>query len=146
VRHPSRFVRRFAEIDSRYPDWPSGLLCTTANNFATFLASYTKATLLNPKTIKTMFTPSPVAITFKSLSFPDHRQGLIWELSHLGGSIIAFHPGGDRGTVALAAIDVTYGTAALCFANITPTHGKLAKLPFEKETIRRLLKKAKETG
>lgn len=57
----------------------------------------------------------------------------------LGGSTVALHPGGDPGAVALAAIDTKRGTAALCFSNITPNHGKL---PFEKEVIDRLLRKA----
>ena len=124
---------------NRYPDWPSGLLCTSAVDFAKFLASYIEATLLKPRTIDTMFTPSPIAITLKSLSFPDRSQGFIWELAPMGGGRIALHQGGDPGTVSLAVIDVTDGAAALCFANITPTHGKL---PFEKEVVRRLLEQA----
>jgi CubicO group peptidase (beta-lactamase class C family) len=124
---------------NRYPDWPSGLLCTSAEDFAKFLGSYIKATLLKPETIDTMFTPSPIAIALRSLSFPDRRQGLIWELAPMGGSTIVLHPGGDPGAVSLAAIDMKRGTAALCFSNITPTHGKL---PFEKGVIDRLLGKA----
>jgi CubicO group peptidase (beta-lactamase class C family) len=125
---------------TRYPDWPAGLLCTTANDFAKFLASYTTATLLKPDTIKTMFTPTSVPIDTKSHSFPTLRQGLIWELAPLGDSTVAFHPGGDPGAATLAAVDATQGTAALCFMNITPTKNKM---PLEKDVVRRLLERAR---
>lgn len=121
---------------TRYPDWPAGLLCTSANDFAKFLASYTQATLLKPDTIKLMFTPDPVVVNVKSINL---HQGLIWELAFLGGDTIAMHPGGDPGASTLAAIDAAHGTAALAFTNITPDK---SKLPFEKEVIRRLLEKA----
>jgi CubicO group peptidase (beta-lactamase class C family) len=131
--HFKRLERR------RYPDWPAGLLCTNGNDFAKFLASYTEATLLKPETIKTMFTPNAVPMRPISMLFPARRQGLIWELAPMGDSIIAFHNGGDPGTSALAAIDVMHRTAALCFANISPTRDKG---PFEKEVINRLLERA----
>jgi len=124
---------------TRYPDWPSGLLCTSAEDFAKFLASYIKATLLKRETINVMFTPSPVEITEINFGFAGWRQGLIWELEPMGGKTIAFHPGGDLGATTLAAIDVAHRTAALCFANATPTTGKGS---FEKEVVYRLLEKA----
>jgi CubicO group peptidase (beta-lactamase class C family) len=126
---------------TRYPDWPSGLLCTSANDFAKFLSIYTQNgtanghTFLKPETIGAMFTPAPVAMNSKS---PGLHQGLIWELAPMGNSIVALHPGGDPGASTLAAVDTTHGTAALCFANITPDK---TKLPFEKEVIRRLLER-----
>ena len=83
-----------------------------------------------------MLTPDPVVMNPKS---PTLHQGLIWELAPMGDGIIALHPGGDPGASTLAAIDRTHGTAALCFANITPTQDKS---PFEKDVIRRLLEKA----
>jgi CubicO group peptidase (beta-lactamase class C family) len=123
---------------TRYPDWPAGLLCTSANDFARFLASYSAGghALLKPETIKTMFTPDPVVVNPKS---PNLQQGLIWELAPMDGGTVALHPGGDPGASTLAAIDIAHGSAALCFANITPTKDKL---PFAKDVIRRLLKKA----
>lgn len=121
---------------TRYPDWPAGLLCTTASDFAKFLAGYTQATLLKLGTIKLMFAPDPVVMNPKS---PNLHQGLIWELAPMGDGTIALHPGGDPGASTLAAIDIAHGSAALCFANITPTKDKL---PFEKDVIRRLLEKA----
>jgi CubicO group peptidase (beta-lactamase class C family) len=116
---------------ARYPDWPAGLLCTSPNDFALFLASHYKASLLKPETIRTMFTPDPVIVNPQSRI----KQGLIWELTPMGGSSIALHTGGDPGVTSFAAIDTTHGTAALCFANVTPDKDKSQ---FEKEVIRRL--------
>ncbi|HEY4123010.1 MAG TPA: hypothetical protein VGM36_00265, partial [Rhizomicrobium sp.] len=65
--------------------------------------------------------------------------GLIWELAPMGGGLVALHPGGDPGASTLAAIDIAHGSAALCFANITPAKDKLS---FGKDVIRRLLEKA----
>jgi CubicO group peptidase (beta-lactamase class C family) len=124
----------------RYPDWPAGLLCTSANDFAKFLASYTQATLLKPGTIQTMFTPDPVVVNPDS---PKLRTGLIWALAPLGDSTVAFHTGGDPGTVTLAAIDVTHGNAALCFANSSADKSKAS---FERAVIRRLLEQAGRNG
>jgi CubicO group peptidase (beta-lactamase class C family) len=126
----------------RYPDWPAGLLCTSTNDFAKFLSIYTRNgtanghTFLKPETIGAMFTPAPVAVNSKS---PGLQQGLIWELALMGNATIALHAGGDPGASTLAAVDAAHGSAALCFANITPNK---SKLPFEKEIIRRLLQKA----
>jgi CubicO group peptidase (beta-lactamase class C family) len=128
---------------TRYPDWPAGLLCTSANDFAKFLSIYTQGgtanghTFLKPETIGAMFTPAPVAVNSKS---PGLQQGLIWELAPLGNATIALHPGGDPGSSTLAAVDAAHGSAALCFANVTPDK---TKQPFEKDVIRRLLQKAK---
>lgn len=124
---------------TRYPDWPAGLLCTSANDFAKFLSIYTQGGTANghvfmkPETIGAMFTPAPVAMNSKS---PGLHQGLIWELAPMGNATVALHPGGDPGSSTLAAVDATHGLAALCFANITPDK---SKLPLEKEVIRRLL-------
>ncbi|HEY4115041.1 MAG TPA: serine hydrolase domain-containing protein [Rhizomicrobium sp.] len=126
---------------ARYPDWPAGLLCTSANDFARFLSIYTQGgtanghAFLKPETIGAMFTPAPVAVNSKS---PGLQQGLIWELAPMGDATIALHPGGDPGSATLAAVDTAHGTAALCFANITPNK---SKLPFEKEIIRRLIER-----
>jgi CubicO group peptidase (beta-lactamase class C family) len=118
---------------NRYPDWPAGLLCTSANDFAKFLASYNKGTLLKPETRKLMFKASPVPVHSTNGSLAVLRQGLIWELEPANGGTMAFHGGGDPGAMTVAAIDITHGTAVLCFANITPRHSA-----FNKEVIDRL--------
>lgn len=124
---------------TRYPDWPAGFLCTTANGFAKFLASYCKGghALLKPETIAMMFTPDPVPI---HKDRPGLGQGLIWELTELEGSRVAMHPGGDPGASTIVAIDTQNHTAALAFANITPDKDFQ---PFQKEVIHRLLDKAR---
>ena len=129
---------------TRYPDWPAGLLCTSANDFAKFLSIYTQNgsanghAFLKPETIAAMFTPDPVLPNANS---PNLRQGLIWERAALEGGEIALHPGGDPGASTLVAVDRTHGTAALAFANGSPNK---AMLPFQKEIIRRLLERARE--
>jgi hypothetical protein len=60
-------------------------------------------------------------------------------LAAVGDSTIAFHPGGDPGASTLAAVDATHATAALCFANITPTKDKS---PVFRQIVLRLLEEA----
>jgi CubicO group peptidase (beta-lactamase class C family) len=122
-----------------YPDWPAGLLCTSANDFARFLALYTQggAGILTHETIAAMFTPDPAVMNPNS---PKLRQGLIWELAPFGDVTIALHPGGDPGSATLAAIDPSSGTAALSFANVTPNK---AILSLQKDVVRRLLDRAR---
>jgi len=122
-----------------YPDWPAGLLCTSANDFAKFLSIYTQADRgpLKPATISQMFTPDPVPVNRAN---PSIRQGLIWELTQLEGSTVALHLGGDPGAATIVAVDAANTTAALAFANVTPHK---AILPFQKELIRRLLDRAR---
>jgi CubicO group peptidase (beta-lactamase class C family) len=129
---------------TRYPDWPAGLLWTSANDFAKFLSIYTQNgranghAFLKPETITAMFTADPVLPNAKS---PNLRQGLIWELAPLEGGEVALHPGGDPGASTLVAIDRTHGIAALAFANGSPAKSMTA---LQKEVIRRLLDRARE--
>jgi CubicO group peptidase (beta-lactamase class C family) len=122
-----------------YPDWPAGLLCTSANDFARFLSLYAQGGggILKPETVAAMFTPDPVVVNPKS---PMLRQGLIWELTPFGGGTVAMHPGGDPGTSTLAVADAAEGIAALSFANVTPNK---AVMSFQKEAVRRLLERAR---
>src|SRR5665213_1257739 len=124
---------------TRYPDWPAGLLCATANDFAKFLASYCKGShaFLKPETITMMLTPDPVPI---HKDRPGLSQGLIWELTELEGSRVAMHPGGDPGASTIVALDAKNHTAALAFANITPDKDMQS---FQKDVIHRLLDKAR---
>jgi len=126
-----------------YPDWPAGLLCTSANDFAKFLAMYTAGgTLgghryLKPETIAAMFTPDAVVV---DPNRPEVRQGLIWVLEPYQGRPVALHPGGDPGSLTVAAIDIEARVAALAFANITPSADVGA---LHKELIHRLLDKGR---
>lgn len=129
---------------TRYPDWPAGLLCASANDFAKFLSIYTQDgsangySFLRPDTIATMFTADPV---LPNASSPGLRQGLIWELAPFEGGTIALHPGGDPGASTLVAVDRAHGVAALTFANGSPAKSITA---LQKEVIRRLLDRARE--
>ena len=125
-----------------YPDWPAGLLCTSANDFAKFLAIYTQngstgsRRVLRPGTIAAMFAPDPV---LPSKDHPEIRQGLIWRLRPWRHDRVASHNGGDAGAAAVAVIDIDRHTAALAFANISEGQS----FPrFQKEVIERLLDKA----
>jgi CubicO group peptidase (beta-lactamase class C family) len=108
-----------------YPDWPAGLLCTSANDFAKFLRIYAEGgrvdgrTYLTQDTLKAMLTPDPVVMDPKHL---DHRQGLIWQLFDRNGARLAGHHGGDPGAASVAVFDFVRHTAVLAFANIGDNH------------------------
>jgi CubicO group peptidase (beta-lactamase class C family) len=126
-----------------YPDWPAGLLCTSANDFARILAIYTQGGALGghrfvkPETLVTMFTPDAV---LPAKDHPEIRQGLIWRLRDWRGDRIASHNGGDAGAATVAVIDRDRHTAVLAFANISESQGFA---PFQKEVVERLLDKAR---
>ncbi len=118
-----------------YPDWPAGLLRTTAHDFARFLAVYTQggAPCLKPETLAAMLTP-------QSLPGPTPDgsvgQGLIWQLRSLGDRRLASHSGGDPGASTVVAIDIERKVAVLAFANAA---GNDEFRPFQKELVQRLL-------
>ncbi|HEY1629758.1 MAG TPA: serine hydrolase domain-containing protein [Rhizomicrobium sp.] len=121
-----------------YPDWPAGLLCTSANDFAKFLALYTQdgAGILKPESVAAMLTPDPV---LPSAEHPEIRQGLIWQLRPLDGHAIVSHGGGDPGAATVAAFDPARKIAALAFANREPDRDFTK---FQKDAIQRLLARA----
>lgn len=125
-----------------YPDWPAGLLCTSANDFAKFLRLYTDGgrvdgrTYLTQDTLKAMLTPDPVIMDPKHL---DHRQGLIWQLFDRNGAHLAGHHGGDPGAASVAVFDFEKHTAVLAFANIDDNR---TFRPFQTEVTFRLLDRA----
>jgi CubicO group peptidase (beta-lactamase class C family) len=126
-----------------YPDWPAGLLCTSANDFAKILAIYTQDGMLDgrrfvkPQTLGAMFSPDPV---LPAKDHPEIHQGLIWRLREWSGDHVASHNGGDAGAATVAVIDRDRQTAALAFANISQSHS----FPlFQKEAAERLLEKAR---
>lgn len=127
-----------------YPDWPAGLLCTSANDFAKILAIYTQDgtvgghRFVKPETLAAMFTPDAVVL---AKDHPEIRQGLIWRLREWGGDRVASHNGGDAGAATVAVIDRDRHTAVLAFANITQNSNFA---PFQKEVAERLLEKARK--
>lgn len=122
-----------------YPDWPAGLLRTSANDFARFLAIYTRDgtvgghTFLKPETLGAMLTPQPLPAKLGDGSI---GQGLIWQLRTLGGMHLASHSGGDPGASTVVAIDLDRKLAVLAFANAA---GNADFRPFQKEVVQRLL-------
>ncbi len=129
-----------------YPDWPAGLLCTSANDFAKILAIYTQDgtvgghRFVKPETLATMFTPDAV---LPAKDHPEIRQGLIWRLREWGGDRVASHNGGDAGAATVAVIDRDRRSAVLAFANISQGPNFA---PFQKEVAERLLEKAREAS
>lgn len=119
-----------------YPDWPAGLLRTSAMDFARFLAVYTQGgtldgrTFLKPETVAAMLTPQAVPAP------PGVGQGLIWQLRMLGTMHLAAHSGGDPGASTVVAIDLDRKVAVLAFANAA---GNADFRPFQKEMVQRLL-------
>jgi len=122
-----------------YPDWPAGLLRTSANDFARFLAIYTSGgavgghAFLKPETLATLLTPQPLPTKLGDGAI---RQGLIWQLRTLGDLSIASHSGGDPGASTVAAIDLDHKVAVLAFANAA---GNDDFRMFQKDVVQRLL-------
>jgi CubicO group peptidase (beta-lactamase class C family) len=127
-----------------YPDWPAGLLRSSARDFARFLAVYTmRGTLdghvyLEPETLKTMLTPSPFMAEGRGAGV---RQALLWQLRDFGDHHVAAHTGGDPGTSTVAAVDLDRQTAVLAFANASVNSEIRA---FLTEVLIRLLERARK--
>ncbi len=122
-----------------YPDWPAGLLRTSANDFARFLAIYTQGgtvgghAYLKSETLGAMLTPQPLPT---KLGDGTIGQGLIWQLRTLGNRHLATHSGGDPGASTVVAIDPDRKVAVLAFANAA---GNDDFRPFQKDVVQRLL-------
>ncbi len=122
-----------------YPDWPAGLLRTSAADFGRFLTIYTTGgkvsgrTYLPPDALKTMLTPGAIPVSAAT------GQALIWQVKTAGGRRIAQHTGGDPGASTGVVIDLDRGVTALAFANAS---GNDALGPFFKELFARLLDRA----
>lgn len=101
-----------------YPDWPDGLLVTSAADFAKLLGVFTQSggNILKPGTVSSMLTPDPVIVDAHD---PFVRQALMWELHSNHGSSLATKGGADPGASSLVVLDAERHTAALVFANAT---------------------------
>jgi CubicO group peptidase (beta-lactamase class C family) len=131
-----------------YPDWPGGLLVTSAADFAKLLGVFTQdgASILKPGTVSSMLTPEPVTVDehdpLIGQGDPLIGQGLMWELRSNHGIDLATKRGSDSGATSLVVIDPARQTAALVFANATPSREMVA---FEGELTQLLLAKASQT-
>ncbi len=127
-----------------YPDWPAGLLRTSAHDFARFLAIYTQQrtldgrSFLTPSTLGTMLTPETV---LPDLAHPDIKQALIWQVRTLDSHVIAAHSGGDPGALTVTAVDMAAQSAVLVFANAS---GNPDFRSFQKEATLRLLARGRQ--
>jgi CubicO group peptidase (beta-lactamase class C family) len=126
-----------------YPDWPAGLLRTSARDFAQFLAMLTNQgklaghQYLRPDTLQAFLAPQPIVV---SADNPSIKQALIWQLRELpGGGQVASHSGGDPGADTVACLQPDQGIGVLVFANAS---GNPAFRAFQKEVVLRLLKQA----
>lgn len=111
--------RQFKQLPRpSYPDWPDGLLVTSAADFAQLLRVFTQsgATILKPSTVSAMLAPDPIAVDEHD---PFFRQALGWDLHSNHGINLATKSGFDDGATSLVALDPVRHTAALVFANAT---------------------------
>ncbi len=123
-----------------YPDWPAGLLRTSARDFAPLMqvfcnrGSLDGRRYLEVETLKLCFTPQPIAVD-------EHiGQGLIWELREKNGVRLASHFGSDPGAASFVCLDLEQHLGLVCFANIT---GDESLRAFQKDVLVRLLKQAR---
>jgi CubicO group peptidase (beta-lactamase class C family) len=111
--------RQFKQLPRpSYPDWPDGLLVTSAADFAQLLRAFTQrgASILKPGTVSAMLAPEPVTVDEHD---PFVRQALMWELHANHGISLATKSGFDAGATSFVALDPVRHTAALVFANAT---------------------------
>ena len=128
-----------------YPDWPAGLLRSSAHDFARFLAIFTNGgkvgshRYLKEETVQAFLAPQPVSM---AASDPQARQALAWVWRDLDGVQLATHSGGDPGAASVVCVDPAARTAVLAFANISADREFRS---FQKEVVQRLLARANET-
>ena len=125
-----------------YPDWPAGLLRTSAHDFARFLAIFSNGgkaggeRYLHEATLQTFFAPQPATLPPTEMAA---RQALAWVLRDVDGTPLATLSGNDPGAATVVCVDRASKTAVLAFANI----GADKELrTFQKEVLRRLLARA----
>jgi CubicO group peptidase (beta-lactamase class C family) len=123
-----------------YPDWPDGLLVTSAADFAKLLAVFTEggANILKRGTVSSMLAPEPVTVNEHD---PFVRQALMRELHSTRGISLATKSGRDDGATSFVALDPVRHTAALVFANATSNPEMNA---FQDELTQLLLAKASQ--
>jgi CubicO group peptidase (beta-lactamase class C family) len=125
-----------------YPDWPDGLLVTSAADFAKLLGVFTqgRGRILQPATVSAMLVPDPAIVDEHD---PFVRQALMWELHSNHGTTLATKSGNDGGATAFVAMDPVHHTAVLIFANVTSSPEMNALL--QGELTQLLLAKASQT-
>ena len=129
-----------------YPDWPAGLLRSSAHDFSRFLAIFSNGGMvkghryLKEETVKAFLAPQPVSM---AAADPQARQALAWVWRDLDGVQLVTHSGGDPGAASVVCVDPAARTAVLAFANISADREFRS---FQKEVVQRLLARASETS
>lgn len=122
-----------------YPDWPAGLLRSSANDFARFLAIFSNGgrvdghRYLQDATLQLFFAPQAAPVVPADVSV---RQALVWLLRDVDGKPLATHSGGDPGAASVVCVDRVSKTAVLAFANVSADKEFRS---FQKEVVLRLL-------
>ena len=122
-----------------YPDWPAGLLRSSAHDFARFLAIFSNGgrvdgqRYLQDATLQLFFTPQAASLPPAELAA---RQALIWVMRDVDGTPVASMNGNDPGAASIVCVERASKTAVLAFANISADKEFRT---FQKEVVRRLL-------
>ena len=122
-----------------YPDWPAGLLRSSANDFARFLAIYSNGgradghRYLQDATLQQFFAPQAISLPPAELAA---SQALIWVMRDADGRPLATVAGNDPGAAAIVCVDRASRTAVLAFANVSADREFRT---FQKEVVQRLL-------
>ncbi|MEG0885415.1 MAG: serine hydrolase, partial [Janthinobacterium sp.] len=122
-----------------YPDWPAGLLRSSAHDFARFLAIFSNGgrvdghRYLQDATLQLFFAPQAAPVVPADSSV---RQALVWLLRDVDGKTLATHSGGDPGAASVVCVDRASKTAVLAFANVSADKEFRS---FQKEVVLRLL-------
>ena len=122
-----------------YPDWPAGLLRSSANDFARFLAIFSNGgrvdgqRYLQEATLQLFFAPQEASLPPADLAA---RQALAWVLRDVDGTALAAMSGNDPGAASIICVDRASKTAVLAFANVSADKELRT---FQKEVVRRLL-------
>jgi len=126
-----------------YPDWPAGLLRTSAHDFARFLAIFSNGgkadgeRYLQEATVQAFLAPQAAAMPAAMLATdPSLRQALVWQLRDLDGAPVAGHSGNAPGAASIVCVDRASKTAVLAFANISADREFRS---FQKDVVKRLL-------
>ena len=128
-----------ALLPTGYPDWPAGLLRSSANDFARFLAIFSNGgrvdghRYLQEATLQLFFAPQDASLPPGELAA---RQALGWLLRDVDGTPLAAMSGNDPGAAAIVGVDRASRTAVLAFANVSADKEFRT---FQREVVRRLL-------
>jgi len=131
-----------------YPDYPDGQIRTTASDYGKFIQM-----LLNQGKIDgEQFVSKEILDEFFRIQYPDvaKHQALAWNYNEFQNWIyymlmprLPSHTGADPGVATVVSVDRKHQTAAIIFANASPSKF-LDQKRFYQEIMKRLLKEARK--